>query len=235
MSEISFKSQETPAQEPAQASGSQQQQQDPQVVIAELSARLKDLESKHGVTQKRVDDSQEYIKQLKSERDAALEAANKARKLDDVYSALKEEPRAQPVADRPPSVDVEDLRKLAREEAVAIAQAEKQKALEEANFKLVADQLSAKFGDDVDKQVKALAEDIGVSVEHIANMAKQNPKAVLKMFPDVKPQPQPFSPTKQSFNSNKQAVNVDKEPDFKTQKDQWVQWKRKQVESQLRG
>jgi len=233
MSEVSFKSQATPVQDPAQANGSQQQQQDPQVMIAELSAKLKDLESKHGVTQKRVDDSQEYIKQLKAERDAALEAANRAKKVDDVFSALKDEPRAQPVAEKPASVDVEELRRLAREEAISIAQTERQKAQEESNFKLVAEQLSAKFGDEVDKQVKALADEIGVSVEHIATMAKQNPKAVLRMFPEVKPQAPAFSPTKQSFNQVQRATSQEKEPDFSSDKLGWMAWKRKQLESQL--
>lgn len=233
MSEVSFKSQATPVQEPAQASGSQQQQQDPQVVIAELSARLKDLESKHGVTQKRVDDSQEYIKQLKAERDAALEAANRAKKVDDVFSALKDEPSAQPVQGKPAPVDVEELRKLAREEAVAITQAERQKAMEESNFKMVAEQLSAKFGDEVDKQVESLAQEIGVTKEYIATLAKQNPKAVLRMFPDVKPQAPTFSPTKQSFNSVQKSIPTEKEPDFKADKQAWMKWKAKQVESQL--
>lgn len=216
MSEVSFKSQATPVQETAQASGSQQQQQDPQVVIAELGARLKELESKHGVTQKRVDDSQEYIKQLKAERDAALEAANRAKKVDDVFSALTEEPKGQQQErEVRASIDPEELLSKAEQRVLARLQADAAKKASEDNLAKVQSELTKMFGDDVDNKAKEVAAESDLTLAELQELAKQKPQMVLKMFKaEVKAVQQQSKPTMSSMRGQTQQKPA-KLPDFK--------------------
>ena len=209
MSEVSFKDPQATLAQPADANGSQSQQQGQQASQDDQGARLKELEQKFAVTQKRVDDSQTYIQQLKAERDAALETAAKARKIEDVYSALKEEPQQrQPQEGQPATFDSEELLNKAEARVMAKLQAQSVAQTEEANFKYVASELTKKFGDSVDAMVKEVADDAGLSMEEVAALAKQKPKAFLRMF-HVEPKPAQNTTrlTSSSFNATATKAN----------------------------
>lgn len=213
MSEVSFKDPQATLAQSADANGSQSQPQSPQAPQDDQGARLKELEQKFAVTQKRVDDSQEYIRQLKAERDAALETAAKARKIDDVYSALREEPsQRQPQEGQHAPLNEEELLSKAEARVMARIQTQTQAQAEDVNFKYVASELTKKYGDSVDSMVKEVAEESGLSMDEVALMARQKPKAFLRMFHvEAKQTQQTTRPTSSSFNAsatkaNKQSV-----------------------------
>lgn len=209
MSEVSFKDPQATLAQSADANGSQGQQGGQQAPQDDQGARLKELEQKFAVTQKRVDDSQAYIQQLKTERDAALEQAAKARKIEDVYSALKEEPQQrQPVEGQPAPFDSEELLSKAEARVMARLKAESAAQTEDANFKYVASELTKKYGDTVDSMVKEVAEESGLSMDEVALMARQKPKAFLRMFHvEAKQVQQMTRPTSSSFNASAAKAN----------------------------
>lgn len=214
MSNLSFKDpQATPVQS-ADANGSQSQEQGQQAQHQDNDARLKELEAKFNTVQKRVDDSQEYIKALKAQLEEKEAQLAKARKIDDVYSALKEEPQQhQPHKESPAPIDAEELLSKAEERVMLKLQAQRQAQDEEANFKYVASELTKKFGDLVDDKVKELASEAGLSVEEVAQMARQKPKALLRMFVvETKTTTSSAKPTSGSFNTQAAKAHAPKAP-----------------------
>ena len=203
MSNLSFKDpQATPVQS-ADANGSQPQDQSPQAQSPDGDARLRDLEAKFNTVQKRVDDSQEYIKTLKAQLEEKEAQLAKARKLDDVYSALKDEPQQhQPHKEQPATYDAEELLSKTEARVLAKLQAQQQALAEEDNFKKVSTELTKRFGDDVDKKVQEIADESGLTVEEVVQMARQKPKALLRLFGEPKPAPTPSAkPSSGSFNT----------------------------------
>jgi hypothetical protein len=137
----------------------------------------------YAIVKKRLDDSQNFIQQLKDE----------AKEQRDVIAQLTEKVSNTPSYDIDEIVDKVNQLKGTPDQGVDPEElvtkvfdrmSDKQKEDEQtANFKLVAETLQKQFGNDtVDAKVSELAKENGMSLEDVFNLAKNSPKAVYKLL-----------------------------------------------------
>lgn len=134
--------------------------------------------------QKRIDDSQRFIEQLKSESSQyretikqLTERMEKVPSLDAIMEQINQNGRSND------NLDPEDLVNKTLSTFEARQQERERAAKADDNFKQVASTLQKHFsGKDVDAEVRRLAQENDMSFEDVFDMAKRNPKAVYKVL-----------------------------------------------------
>ena len=229
MSNVTFQDQQaTPVQAVEQQAGTQDQQVD-------YSAKFKELDARFSTVQKRVDDSQEYIKQLKAQLEEKEIQLAKSRKLDDVYSALQTDPNKQHQQLSEPQVhiDAEEIATKVEEKIAAKLKAEQIASVEAQNLNTVRAEVSKLYGQNVDAEISKIAAENDMTIEDAFDLAKAKPKAFLSIFAKQPVQPANTSFSKSSINTlSVQQKAGNKEPDFKTDKSAWLRWKHQQYANQ---
>lgn len=141
------------------------------------------------ILQKRVDDSQSYIKKLHEKVDAQAAVITQLKtveeRLDTFMKDSKSATTEETTAQTSPAVDTEKLMKSVEEKVEGKVAELEAKKIKESNFKLVSDTLSKKYGESVDKEVKRVAEENGMSFDEAVAMAMSKPKLFLKLFPEA--------------------------------------------------
>lgn len=133
--------------------------------------------------QKRLDDSQAFIEQLKRERQEDRRLIEELRSkpshsLDEIKDLITKA-RADGTD---PTIDPDTLVKTVYERVnQTMSQQEAQKR-EKANFDEVTKTLTSRFGADVDAKVSEIAQEVGLSLAEVVEMSKKNPKAVYKLL-----------------------------------------------------
>lgn len=149
--------------------------------------------------------SQNHIKQLESEaqaRKTELEQIRARAAQADALEAVIErlQPNGTPVKiETPTNAGLSEEATIKQLEKV-IEQREARKAAEE-NFKLVNNQLLAKFGGDPAKAKEAVASkaaELGISVQDLADLSSKSPKAALAYFGETPRTVQPVTPSSQT-------------------------------------
>lgn len=143
---------------------------------------------------KRLNDSQDFIEQLKSETKTYRE------QIEELQGKVVNSPSVDEILeklqDRKGGFDQIDPDEIVQRATQAFEQSmtAKQKAeQEQKNFESVSSVLSRQFGKEVDQKVAELAEENGMSFDEIVNMAKRSPKATLKLL-GVKEEPERGTP-----------------------------------------
>lgn len=126
--------------------------------------------------------SQEYIPQVKSERDSLeqqvrdlQEKLEAQQKLQDVLKEAQEQPNQSQAG---LELDEGKIERLVQQKLEAM-NASKQA---EANFSTVIESLSSKFGAQANAEINKKAAELGTTTKDLEEMAKKNPKLVLNLF-----------------------------------------------------
>jgi len=214
MSNMSFE-QATPAT--ADASGTADQSEGTQAQGEVKQANEKELTH---ILQKRVDDSQSYIKKLQADMAALKAEVEKSRKIEDVFSTMEEQKvRQEPSQEKQASLDTDALIKQAKEETLAALRQESERAKMEENFKFVSVTLANSLGrEGLDQKIEAVALENDMTYQEATLLAQTKPKAFLKLF-GVKPEaPSPQSSFKSSVNTQaiRSSGKAEKMPDLDT-------------------
>lgn len=145
-----------------------------------------------------------YVKTLEKQKDelrndyltlkADYEARAKLEELLDQYRSeppkrddTHEEPPVKNVNERP--YDPNELKEAARKEILEIRQAEK----EQANFNLVEEKLTERYGKDYPTVLKKQIQDLDLTSDYVDRLARQSPKAFFKTLGlDEPPQTENF-------------------------------------------
>lgn len=128
--------------------------------------------------------AQEFIPQLKSEKDASTKELEDLRQRLNEMESLKDtvQKLTQKQNDPPPKEDVLDDEKVAQLIDQRLTQRQQQQ-LYEQNINQVAKSLSEKFGKDKAEELfYGKAQELGLSKEDINSLAAKSPQAVLQMF-----------------------------------------------------
>lgn len=150
-------------------------------------------------------ESDNFIKKLQAENAMLKTEVGAAKKLEDFFKEVNK-PSANTEADKPQesqqvNVDVEALVSQALEKRLA-----QQSAVD--NLTNVTNTLSQRYGDQTAQAVAQKAAELGVTKEYLRDVAARTPKVFLKLFDDVKQQPQ-----KDVFSAGPQSrVDVLKQP-----------------------
>lgn len=133
--------------------------------------------------QKRLDDSQNFIEQLKRERQEDRRLIEELRsKPSHSLDEIKDLITKARTDGTDPTIDPDTLVKTVYERVNQnMSQQEAQKR-ERANFDEVTQTLTSKFGADVDAKVSEIAQEVGLSLAEVVEMSKKNPKAVYKLL-----------------------------------------------------
>ena len=146
---------------------------------------------------KRLNDSQEYIKRLESERAEDRRQLQETAALlerlttnEELKKLLQTPPDGKPKDRQEATVDpdaiVKQVLETVRNDSVARETAAKQ----QANFAQVSSALVERYGKEaVDAKVKEVAEQHNLTFAEAVTMAKNNPTVFLRLFPDVKAPP----------------------------------------------
>lgn len=125
--------------------------------------------------------AQGRISELSAEN-AALKAQLEASKgTDDVLEQLKK--LSQPTPTETPSsqgIDAAQIQQILDERL----QAERQQQVEQANADIVLSKLKDRFGDKAESEFNTKAQQLGMTVEQLSNLARQTPNAALAFFPE---------------------------------------------------
>lgn len=148
--------------------------------------------------------SQAHIQKLEQELKELREGQQGGVDLDTVYATVQDllakerETRVAPVVDESSLAGVVDR-------ALTAAQ---QKAEANRNVAVVKEQLTKMFGDKVNEKYKAKAEELGVGVSFLNDLAAKSPKAVLEFFGG-----KPNASTARTHSSiNTEALNTRPQP-----------------------
>lgn len=137
---------------------------------------------------KALQESQQFIKQLKDEKSAVEAKLNEANteltkmgSIDDFVNKLS--PNTEPKADPATPANVEGLsaEKVAEMLDQRMAQ-QAQSAAEESNFKRVVEALSSVHGDKTAEHIKTKADELGTTPAALKDMAKTNPTMALAIL-----------------------------------------------------
>lgn len=130
--------------------------------------------------------SQEHIKRLEAEKRALEDSRNKTA-IEQLLETMKPQPApAAPKVETPPAVaglTPEDVVKLLEQRDAARAA--------QANLGTFSSQLEAKFGAKAGEHLQKRAQELGLPVEYIANIAKASPKAAMDLIGGAAPSPAP--------------------------------------------
>jgi len=167
-------------------------QDTPDIDVAKLQ---QDME----IMQKRVDDSQTFITQLKEEKRAQDQEIQELRTLSEKATALEQvlqtpqHPEAQPETTSQPSAD--EIATKAAELATQTIQSMEQERVHEQNFAATNTKLVETYGDKCNDVVTDKAASLGMSFDDALDMAKRRPKVFETLFIDNTTQaaPQPTS------------------------------------------
>ena len=130
---------------------------------------------------KALKDSQEYIKTLEGENQGLKEMATRNQTIEEALERLttnRDQNTQQPQSKN--EIDVEELRRIAREENMLITRESQQRN----NKQEVSDTLIKKYGN-AEKALEAFnskAKELGVATEFLTDLAGNSPKAVLAYF-----------------------------------------------------
>lgn len=127
------------------------------------------------LTKEREDD-----RKLIAEAAVALKTAVTAK---DLLAAPAAAPAASPAAPAAPAAS------LTEADVERVLSAREVKAKEEANWKLAQDALTKTFGDQADKKATELAASIGMSFKDMIQMARTQPAAFKRLFPEAFTEP----------------------------------------------
>jgi hypothetical protein len=145
----------------------------------------KSLDVDVSVLQKRVNDSQEFISTLKTER-----ATDRA-ELERLQEELARRPSMEEIMEHinkqagtnQTTLDPDDLINKAVEATEARSAAKAQEAQRASNINAVAETLKSAFqGEDLDAKVKEIAAENDMSFDDVFDLASRNPKAALKVL-----------------------------------------------------
>ncbi len=202
MSNLSFE-QATPVT-PAEANGSQTPPNGTQTQEAGKSAE-QDVAK---ILQKRVDDSQDYIKQLKAQLAEKEVQLASAKKVEDVLARMETPPPpAATVTEDHNSLDPNAIKEQLYAQLKQDFAKEKETEKQQENFAYAAAEVAKVLGrDNLDQKIEAVAKEKGLTLEEAKLLAASAPKVFLGMFPEVKTKSsnaQTHSTlNSQSFNTN---------------------------------
>lgn len=135
-----------------------------------------------------LNESQQYIKQLKEEKAQADEIARKREeelaKMGSIEDFVKRvSPNSQTSQEEPDPVtptglSEEDVAKLVQSQLTSVQQQQTQ----EANLNNVINQLASVHGDNLAKHIKDVAEETGTTPAALKDLAKSNPQLALKVL-----------------------------------------------------
>ena len=151
--------------------------------------------------QKRFEDSQNFIEQLKRERqeDRRLieELQSKpAYSLEQIQELINKS-RAEGNDNSPdPEVLVKQVTERVNQTLTQKEVAQK----EQANFNEVTQVLAAHYGQEIDAKVAEIAGEVGLSVAEVVALSKKNPKAVYKLL-GISDKARPATPSRTSVNT----------------------------------
>ena len=148
--------------------------------------------------------AQNHIQKLEEENGTLRQKADQSKTIDDVINSIKEQ--SQNLDDKTVTIDENEVARKAAE----LISAKQEKSIKEANMKSATDKLVEQYGD-MDKAKKALndkAQELGLSVEYMQEIAQRSPNAFLKYF-DVKPNTGNQNPSSTPDGGvNSQALNM---------------------------
>lgn len=171
------------------------------------------LEEKFKIVSKRVDDSQNYIKEQAKVIEVQAEMLKKYQGLEDRINELKlGEKGTQAEKDTIPSFDPEELLKKTDELVSKRLQEKDQQTAVQKNWDMVSTELTERYGAEVDSVVAQVAKDNDITVEEAIALAKNKPRIFLNMFPKTE-KASPIRTTQGSVNtsavrSTKQTVKL---------------------------
>jgi hypothetical protein len=149
--------------------------------------------------------AQDYIPKLKNEKEQLeaevvrlREEAAKRQSLEETISRLTTSRPAEvpaPTSEAPKSLDENSVLSLVQRE---LAQRE-QVSVTQANAKMVADTMSAKYGDKAKAEIAAKAQELGMNLKDMENFAYSNPKAFLSWF-NASPSASTVAPVRSSVH-----------------------------------
>lgn len=147
---------------------------------------------------------QTHIQKLEQELKELREGQQQGVDLDTVYATVQDLLAKERETRVAPSVDEASLAGVV-DRALTAAQ---QKAEANRNVAVVKEQLTKMFGDKVNEKYKAKAEELGVGVNFLNDLAAKSPKAVLEFFGG-----KPNASTARTHSSiNTEALNTRPQP-----------------------
>jgi hypothetical protein len=172
----------------------------------------KSLEGQLAIVQKRLDDQLSFIETLKSENRSLREQTESAARIEDLMSRLDKsqiENVGQPTTNTSP-VNIDDLKKqgfITKEDLdrqrLASVQAE--------NFDKVSSAMIRTYGEDKYLDVvKLKSKELGMTLEQIDHLAKNNPTAAMKLLEATKGATSTSTLSTGSINT--QAINNNQSP-----------------------
>lgn len=133
--------------------------------------------------QKRLDDSQKFIEQLIRERKEDRERIEElSRKSSPSIEEIQELVAKSQVNNGDPGVNPDDLAKTVYDRVTQSISQQEEAARSQKNFAEVSDVLAKKYGNEVDSKVGQAAQEIGMSLAEVVELAKKNPKAVYRIL-----------------------------------------------------
>ncbi len=162
--------------------------------------------------QKRLDDSQKFIEQLKLERQQDRQLIEQLQSksgpsLDEIKDLI-----SKAGSDGVTPVNPDELVNTVYERVNQNLTQKQVQEQEKQNFDAVARVLQTKYGKEVDVKVAELASEIGYSLEDVINLSKKNPKAVFKLLGITE---KPQQPAAHSYKGGTNTLGMPPAPPVK--------------------
>lgn len=165
--------------------------------------------------EKKVLNADDHISKIEQENETLRQKAERGERIDDLLDTLKQKgggeqdsTKEQQVTDTQnanPNLTPEQVEELVNKQ---IAEREAS-AQAQANFNKVTEEVTNRFGGEVDQVISKVAEDNGFTMEEAKQFAQRHPQAFLKLVP---PKPEGSTPSPTEGNTNTQALGQQPAP-----------------------